>query len=232
MKLEEINSIAFDLDGTLCYYSISIQEAMENAFQQIRKPVDWIGNLDQAAARYNELWAEEEMIFDRTRSFRERAWDRLLQEHGVNEPGLARLVSDAYTRIRVPSIRLFDGASDLLNGLKRRHRLGLLTNGPTDIQWEKIERLELKGLFDTIVVSGDVGVYKPDVRIFELLLGRLGVTAEGSLYVGDSYPMDIVGAKEAGMWAAWVRQGQANDSQACRPDLEVESIGELREILL
>ena len=224
--------MVFDLDGTLCYYSVSIREAMEQTLEQADRPSNLIGDLIQAAARYDALWAEEERIHDAGRSLRERIWGRLLGEHGVHESLLSHTLSDIYTRIRVPSIRLFDGAWDLLVGLKGRYQLGLLTNGPTDMQREKIDALKIGTLFDAIVISGEVGIYKPDARIFRHLLEQLGVPPHQALYVGDSYAMDVVGAKEAGMCMAWIRRGQSTNSGNVPPDLVLQDIGELREILL
>jgi putative hydrolase of the HAD superfamily len=232
MSLKGVTSIVFDLDGTLCYYSVSIQEAIEQTLRQAERPRDLIGDLSQAAARYDELWVEEERIHDAGRSLRERIWRRLLVEHGVDEPLLAHTLSDIYTRIRVPSIRLFDGARELLVGLKSRYRLGLLTNGPAEMQREKIEALKIESLFDAIVVSGEVGLYKPDVRIFQYLLKQLRVSPPQILYVGDSYVMDVVGAKDAGMFMAWVKREPAMNSGQLVPDFTLQGLEELREILL
>jgi putative hydrolase of the HAD superfamily len=232
MRLNGVNTVVFDLDGTLCYYSVSIKEAMEQTLRLGGQPSNLVGDLDRAAARYDALWEEEERTHDAGRSLRERIWGRLLGEHGVDEPLLAHTLSDVYTRIRVPSIRLFDGARELLVGLKRRYRLGLLTNGPADMQREKIDALKIGTLFDAVVVSGEIGLYKPDVRVFQYLLEQLRVPPHQALYVGDSYAMDVVGAKEAGMCMAWIRRGQSTNSGDVTPDLELQDVGELREILL
>lgn len=232
MKLNGVNTVVFDLDGTLCYYSVSIKEAMEQTLRRAGQSRDLVGDLDRAAARYDALWEEEEQTHEAGRSLRERIWGRLLSEHSVYEPLLAHTLSDIYTRIRVPSIRLFDGMQELLVGLKARYRLGLLTNGPADMQWEKIKTLKIEGLFDVIVVSGEVGIYKPDIRIFQHLLEQLRVPPLQALYVGDSYAMDVVGAKETGMWMAWIRRGHSTSPGDVIPDIELQDVGELREILL
>jgi putative hydrolase of the HAD superfamily len=60
-------------------------------------------------------------------------------------------------------------------------------------------------LFDAIVISEEVGVRKPDRRIFDLTLTRLGVEADDAVFVGDHPETDIRGAQEAGMRAIWKR---------------------------
>ena len=232
MIFNGVTTIVFDLDGTLCYYALSIKEAMERTLHRAEQPQDLVGDLDQAAARYDLLWAQEERTHEEGRPLRERIWARLLNEHNLNEPLLAHTLSTIYTAIRIPSIRLFDGTRELLSELKARYRLGLLTNGPAEMQREKINALKLEDLFEAIVVSGEVGIYKPDARVFQHLLEKLQVSPQRALYVGDSYEMDVVGAKEAGMWMAWIRRGQSMDSGHVRPDLELQDLEALRGILL
>jgi len=120
---------------------------------------------------------------------------------------------------------------ELLLDLKGAYRLGLLTNGQPDMQWPKIKTLGIEGLFDAIVISGEVGIYKPDRRIFEVLLARLGMEAHRTLYVGDSQEMDVAGAKSAGMRSAWVRRNGEGDP-ATAPDVSIGRVDELREVLL
>ena len=232
INLQAVRVIAFDLDGTLCNYGVSIQEAIAGALRRVDRPIDLVGDLDEAAIRYTELWFEIEEKQGSVMLLREQIFKRLLAKHGVEEPGLARELAQQYTQIRVPSIRLFDGVRELLLDLGRIYRLGLLTNGPSDMQWPKIEHLAIRSLFETILVSGDVGHHKPDKQIFDALLDRLGVTAAEVLYVGNSYEKDVVGAKGAGMLSAWIRDGNAQDVGDVPPDIILDSLCALREVLL
>ena len=232
MKLPGVKAIAFDLDGTLCAYGVTIQEAIARALRRVGRPIDLVGDLDEAALRYNQLWFEIELKPTSVMFLREQIWERLLSEHEVEEPGLARKLAEQYTQIRVPSIHLFDGVRELLRDLGRIYRLGLLTNGPSDMQWPKIEQLGLRSLFETILVSGDVGFHKPDKAIFDALLNKLGVTAKEALYVGNSHEIDVVGAKSAGMLSAWIRDGNDEDTGNVTPDIVLSNLCALREVLL
>ena len=233
-----ITTVIFDLDGTLCTYKVSVREAIVESLRRTGRPADLVGDPSAAAVRYDELWDEIESE-DRFEpgsnpvlAMREQIWTRLLAEQEITSPDLAREIAVEYTQIRVASIQLYSGACDLLADLKRTYRLGLLTNGPTDIQWSKIEQLEIASLFDAIVVAGDVGIYKPDARVFHVLLDRLNVTPAEALYVGDSYRMDVVGAKGAGMQSVWVRNGNSSETDGVAPDFMVQGIDALREVLL
>ena len=233
-----ITTVIFDLDGTLCTYKVSIREAIIESLRRTGQPANLVGDPSAAAVRYDELWDEIESE-DRFESgsnpvlaMREQIWTRLLAEQKISSADLAREIAVEYTQIRVASIQLYSGVCDLIADLKQTYRLGLLTNGPTDIQWSKIEQLKIASLFDAIVVAGDVGIYKPDARIFHILLDRLNVNPAEALYVGDSYRMDVVGAKGAGMRSVWVRNGNNSETDGVAPDLMVPGIDALREVLL
>ena len=120
----------------------------------------------------------------------------------------------------------------LLADLKPKYKLGLYTNGPSDLQWEKIRALGFDEVIDTIIVAGDVGIYKPDPRAFALLLGDMAVTAKQTLFVGDTYDADIVGAHDAGMYTAWVNRGEDDRINGVQPTLVTSETSLLREVLL
>jgi putative hydrolase of the HAD superfamily len=231
MSLAGVSAVAFDLDWTLCFYSVSVRDGIRRALERLECRGDLLGDLDEAAARYEVVWAEEEAARAPAKRVRERTWVRLLEGQGADDPDLAASLAEEYAAIRMPSVCLFDGVKELLSDLKGAYRLGLLTNGQPDMQWPKIKTLGIEGLFDAIVISGEVGIYKPDRRIFEVLLARLGMEAHRTLYVGDSQEMDVAGAKSAGMRSAWVRRNGEGDPAAV-PDVSIGRVDELREVLL
>jgi 2-haloalkanoic acid dehalogenase type II len=231
MTLRPIGAVVFDLDGTLCDYTIPVREALAQALHQAGQPSDLLGDLAVAATRYNDLW--EELYFEGrgTQSLREAIWIRMLAEHGVDDAALAHTLTGHYIDVRWPSLALLPGVAELLRDLRPHYSLGLLTNGPSDMQRPKIDLLGLDPLFEAIVISGEIGRHKPDPAAFGLILDRLGQTAARALYVGNSLPTDIAGAKAAGMQAAWInRHGQSAVETA--PDLILARTADLREVLL
>ena len=232
MRFQGVRVVAFDLDGTLCYYTVGTQEAIVESLRRVGRSIDLVGDVDAAAARYNELWWEMEQNGSSVVSLRERIWQRLLAEREIEQVGLARELAETYAQVRVPSVRLYEGARELLCDLRGSYRLGLLTNGPSEMQWPKIERLGIQPLFNVILVSGDVGTRKPDRLIFEQFLRRLGVTAKEVLYVGNSYRTDVAGAKDVGMLSAWIRDEDTDETGNGAADIQIESITALREALL
>jgi len=102
------------------------------------------------------------------------------------------------------TVRLAPGVRESLVRIARQYKLGLVTNGTGATQRAKLQALALDDLFDPVLISEEVGVRKPDVRIFELALAAWGLPPESVLFVGDDPISDILGAKAAGMRALGV----------------------------
>jgi putative hydrolase of the HAD superfamily len=96
----------------------------------------------------------------------------------------------------------------------RPARFGLITNGERAFQQAKIDRTGLGAWLDEIVASAEVGITKPDARIFELACERYGVTPADAVYVGDRLHTDAIGAVRAGMRGVWIdRLGVATEAE-------------------
>src|SRR5262249_26909420 len=121
----------------------------------------------------------------------------------------------------------------LLRKLRQRYRLAVVSNfdyTPTAVG--VLEREGIADLFETILVSDEVGWRKPKPVIFETALSRLGVGAGESLFVGDRIDVDVAGAQGVGMASAWINPEAAplpTDMQP--PDYEIRDLGELGPIL-
>ena len=87
-------------------------------------------------------------------------------------------------------------------------KLGIITNGPSEHQWAKVKALGIEKWIDreNIIVSGDYGINKPDVRIFEIMQEKLQLLNDSLYYIGDSLENDIVGANNAGWKAIWINR--------------------------
>jgi len=98
-----------------------------------------------------------------------------------------------------------------------------------DIQRGKIEGAGLGGYFDSITISGEVGVGKPDARIFETALDALAVHPGTALMVGNSLKRDIAGAQGAGVRAIWLDRSGTAQCEDVTPYARITSLGELME---
>lgn len=121
----------------------------------------------------------------------------------------------------------------LERGSRSAGKVGILTNGTTIDQWSKIRVMGIERYCarDWIVVSGDVGVDKPDLRIFRHVEALTGRKPEELVYVGDSLTHDIIPARAAGWQAVWFNRRRAPLRSDCIPDFTVQSEEELLSVL-
>ncbi|MFC8734005.1 HAD family hydrolase [Luteimicrobium sp. NPDC057192] len=145
--------------------------------------------------------------------------------HGSKE-ALGRLLVDrlgwdddvpgAITRFRagiIDRVRLYDGVPELLEELRGAgHRVAVVTNGTSAQQRAKVARCGLEERVDVIVVSDEEGVAKPDPRLLEIALERLGATGadrDRVWMVGDAAHADVLAGRAAGVRTAWISHGRS-----------------------
>lgn len=116
---------------------------------------------------------------------------------------------------------IFPDSKKLLMELKSRNYIvGVITNGPSMLQNHKMDESGLRPYCDIVVVSGDVGIHKPDPQLFVYTAEKLGLKCEECVYVGDHPINDIQGALQAGMKAIRMNYGWFKDKDL-RSDVPV-----------
>jgi putative hydrolase of the HAD superfamily len=121
----------------------------------------------------------------------------------------------------------------LLRALRRDYRLAVVSNFDyTPTALGILEREGIADLFETVLVSDEIGWRKPKPVIFETALDRLGIAAGDALFVGDRVDIDVAGAQGVGMGSAWINpDGVALPPDVRPPDFEIRDLGELGPIL-
>jgi len=163
--------------------------------------------------------------------YRQDSWYHALRRYGVDDPEFAGELALAFPKKRRKRHVVYDDVEPALEALGRAFRLGLLSNGVPDLQREKIEGSGIEKYVVEIVISGEVGVGKPDPRIFEIILNRLGIQPQEAVMVGNSLRSDIGGAQAVGMKAVWLNRDGKSRDESVVPDLEIRGLEELRETL-
>ena len=125
------------------------------------------------------------------------------------------------------------GMLETLEILKSRGlKLGIITNGHSFQQQSKIDALEIRGFFEVVLVSAELNIKKPDARIYQVALEKLGVSANQTWMVGDHVVNDVLGARDAGMTGIWLRhEARVWDSPEPR-GLEICNLPELLDLLV
>ena len=111
-------------------------------------------------------------------------------------------------------------------------KLAILTAGESKHQWNKVVMLGLDKWFDrdNVIVTGDVGISKPDVRLCRLIENKLGLTPDELWMIGDNYDKDITGALDSGWHSVWINRRYL-PAPSRLPDFEVTTDSELTALL-
>ncbi|PSQ15738.1 HAD family hydrolase [Halobacteriales archaeon QS_8_69_26] len=191
-----LRAVGLDLDDTLAVPDRSRAAILRDAVRSVGGD-DLADRIERehydAAHRENQVGETREGIFEAL--LRDRA-----PEADVDPAALAT----AYREHTAAALRPVEGATELVEELRKSYRVGLLTNGPSTAQRDKIRELGLTDAFDTIIVTGELGYPKPDRRPFEALCRDLDADPSETAYVGDSPEEDVVGAADAGLWVVQV----------------------------
>ncbi len=252
-----IEALLFDFDDTLVVEEASAEEAFLEACELAREkygidPAALHESLRRCArhiwkaspthpycrtvgiASWEGLWARFigddpniEALREWAPEYRRATWCAALSEHDIDDTPLAELLAETFQEKRRRKHIVFPDAEDALEKLKGRYALGLITNGASDLQREKIEGSGLGRYFDSITISGDIGVGKPDPQIFEAALDSLGASPETAVMVGNSLERDIAAAQAVGIRAIWLNRSGAPCRGDVKPFAEIKSLADL-----
>lgn len=254
-----VNAIIFDMDDTLITDSDATRIALQKTalYAQQQRNVD-VEALQQAVyANMRRLWHDSptypycksigisaseglwghfvgsdpnlQALHAWAPTYQVEVWDRALAAQGHADHALAEQLAALFHQERRAGQALFPETAAMLQELHSNYKLGLLTNGAPDLQREKIDMCNLAHYFDAIVVSGELGIGKPDPAVFSSVLNDLAVSPQTAVMVGDSLKRDILGASRSGLKAIWInREGIACD-QLYAPLIHAQ-IANLREL--
>jgi putative hydrolase of the HAD superfamily len=217
-----VKAVFLDVDDTLVDYAPAARASFAAVFGPEAPYEQWL------ALDHYERYLNGELSFRVMRETRMADFLQML--------GRAQDVPDAveFERRRFEGLaehyRLFDDALPCVAELRARGlRVGLITNNESEHQREKIRRTGLDGLFDAVIISDEVGVAKPNARIFEHALAALDVAAGEAMHVGDNLVADARGARDAGLIGVWLDRYRQADGALDVP--VVHGLAELTALL-
>lgn len=216
-----IKGILFDYDGTLsCRY--------ESAYHMYQFLLGKMGN-DTFRDLDLETKVQRCMMWDQFGTV-----DKKYVIRNIRDTWLPDIDVDWWTDYWYANFDRFQlpmpGSKEVLRDLKKQYRLGVLSNGDSESQHAKITFLGLDDMFDEVIVSGDYGIQKPDVRIFQKAAEIMNLKCDEITMVGDTYFTDIIGAIHAGMKPVWYCY-----EKRCATDTDVtiaENFDDIRHLFL
>ena len=217
--------ILFDADETLFHfdayagmqrmltaYGVEFTEQHFGEYQVINRPL-W---LDYQDGRITAQQVQERRFSN---------WADRLQVSSVS-------LNSAFLAAMAEICRPLEGAVELLDSLRGRARLGIITNGFGELQQIRLERTGLSERFELLVISELVGAAKPHPDIFLHALERMGnPSPDRVLMVGDNPDTDILGGIQAGFDTCWINWERRPAPPGIVPDYEVNSFEELQDLL-
>jgi HAD superfamily hydrolase (TIGR01509 family) len=217
-----VRAVLFDLDDTLFDH----RHCARAALLGVRATHTCFGHYDPADMEASHARILEELHLDvlagrrNLDAARVERFKRLYSWAGVDaDPDLASRAARAYREGYLRARTEVRGARALLAMVGQHARVVVVSNNLLDEQQEKLRECRLAEHVHALVVSEEVGVSKPDPRIFHIALDRADVTAGEAVMVGDSWTNDIEGARAAGIRAVWFsRNGEPS------PDAEVPTL--------
>lgn len=162
----------------------------------------------------------------------ELVFQRLYQEKGAEAgPKLAVRTGQLFRRHSTEYLRLYDGAAELLSGLRARgHGVWLLSNAQAIFTRWELARLGLDGLFDGVYLSSDYGYKKPDPRFFRALLEDNAISPGRAVMVGNDGRCDIEGARAVGLSTLYIRSNLSPDEPLPQADHVLDGM-DLNQVL-
>jgi len=257
-----INTIIFDLDDTLLWDKKSVKTAFEKTCEYAAtlhnvNPAE----LEEAVRKearalyegyetydytvliginpFEGLWGtfdDPTNHFQKMKNivpgYRAEAWTKGLAVLGIDDAQLGAELGERFVAERKVSPFLYEDTFDVLDKLKGKYQLVLLTNGAPSLQNLKLEITpEIAPYFDHIIISGDFGKGKPDASIFEYVMEKARITADDAIMVGDNLNTDILGSSRVGMRNVWINRENNAPNGVVTPTYEVDSLTALLELI-
>jgi putative hydrolase of the HAD superfamily len=228
LHIASIQAITLDLDDTLwpIWPTIERAEKLLHAWLALHAPATAVLLSDphvrrEVRATTEVQWAH--LAHDLNAMRRESI--RLALQRAGEDPALAEPAFEIFFAARM-DVTLFDDALPALQWLAQRYPIVALSNGTADVH-----KIGIGAYFVASVNAQEVGVGKPDARIFQAAAQRLQLQPSQILHVGDDAALDVLGAISAGLQAAWVNRADHLWSHPQHPHATVASMAELCDLL-
>ncbi|WP_297792653.1 YjjG family noncanonical pyrimidine nucleotidase [uncultured Eudoraea sp.] len=202
MDNQNISDIFFDLDHTLWDFEMNSALTFQKLFDELEIEVNLSKFLEvyvPVNLAYWKLYREDKIKKPELRYQRLKTTFDAIQYHIGDEE--INNISTEYILKLATYNHLLPNAVEILDYLKPKYKLHIITNGFEEVQTRKLVNANIFNYFDQVINSEMAGVKKPNPEIFELALQKAKVDASKSLMVGDSIEADILGAKAVGFHA-------------------------------
>lgn len=221
--------LLFDLDNTLLDFDETSKIAFKHAFLDKNLPYD--SSLYPIYHEINlRLWKALERQEITKEAIRAERFRQFFEKMELDYD--AEYFSRAYLENLVTHSIVYEGVPELLKTLKQKYRLSIITNGLKEVQRPKLKLNQITDFFEVIVVSDEIGHFKPTTGIFEYIFKEMGKPLKAeTLILGDSLSSDIKGGHDFGIDTCWVNLKNKTNETSIQPTFEINHLKDLYEIL-
>lgn len=231
--MQKYRNLFIDLDDTVYDFSEASREAFRETYDLLQ-----YGRYFNSFEHYMELYAPYNLMLwgmygegkITKEELNRRRYSHPLEAVGVNDPELAvTFCREALSRIPTKG-PLMPGAIELLEYLRPKYNMYILSNGFKELQSRKMHTAGIDKYFDKLILSEDIGVNKPNPELFEHALRTTGSKLSESIMIGDMFETDITGAANIGMEQIYYNP-KGKKGHPFVPTYEVTHLLQIKEIL-
>lgn len=224
-----VEFLFIDLDDTILDFKKAEHVAVEKTLADLG-----LEPTEEVCSRYSKINQLHWEALERGEMTREQVlvgrFAMLFEERGVDAD--ATRCARKYAENLAIGHYFLPGAEEAVQGLSKKYKLYLASNGTAKVQWSRLESAGISKYFAEIFISQEIGVNKPAKAYFERCFARIpGFDKSKAMIVGDSLSSDILGGKNAGIATCWVNSAHKPGNPDIRPDYEIESLSQLDALL-
>ncbi len=233
-------AIIFDLDDTLILSDESVEQTWKKACADYSERHSCVG-IDVICNKIREIfiwfWSDPDRHKEGRNDMQNtrcKIVRMAFEELGIKDQDGADKIADNYAIIRTKMLVLFPNVYETLTEIRQKGiKLGMLTNGESQIQRNKINRFNLNQYFDYIQVEGEVGFGKPEKIAYTTILEVLGFSPNEVWIVGDNIEWEVRAPQELGIFSIWHNYyDKMIEDGATNPDITISNISDITSFLV
>lgn len=222
--------IIFDADETLFDFKKSEKYAFENAMLEFNIAYDESYHLKIYKNINDAIWKDFENGLITQEKLKVERFKRLSDKLNIKFDAVE--FAKSYMKHLANASFLYEDSTSLVEDLYKEYKLIIITNGLKDVQNNRIRKSTIGKYFEDIIISEEVGVSKPNPKIFEVALENIGhIDKSKILMVGDSLTSDVKGGINFGVDTCWINLKKASNTTDIKPTYEISNLLDLKTIL-
>lgn len=240
----DIRALVFDVNGTLI--DIETDEGLEEIYRAIAHFLMYQGIaihrwevrdlyfqiMQQQRERSSEIFAEWDAVEVWREFLNIKASECTRSLSTEKQAQLPLFLAELHRGIARKRLRLYSQVQEMLDLLQTRYHMAIISDAQSAYAVPELRAVGIASYFNPIIISGDYGYRKPDIRLFQKALDGLKIQPNQALYIGNDLYHDIHGAQQVGMKAIYVSYDQSNPTYGTtEPDYIIYRFAELPQAI-